>query len=380
VVVYLTLIIEVPTLELHFSHLKVGVLHVIALGWALWLACCLFQAKLDSVVDQLTVRHALLKPTPRASDEENPAASLLGPAEATAPYEELKPRPDASKHEQLFWRGRKGPGFLLFLMRILMLLSAVSVAIVWSWLTAHPEDTYLLLIGFLPVLDVVISAPQYYLPAVVLSTSVEMLKKQWAITETTQEMKTEKALKMLKMLNTLSAQARRAQKLQRVPGAAPRRGARKEKEIDPAQEEELRQAFELFDKDGSGYIDKDELAGLMAALGVELGESELANMYTEMDPSGDGQIDFKEFSTAMARDPEEQQSTSEMATAIFAMLDKSGDGKVSTAEMKSAMVSMNPSLKDDDITAAMQLFDKDGTGNMTKQEFVQGIEVMKTFV
>lgn len=48
----------------------------------------------------------------------------------------------------------------------------------------------------------------------------------------------------------------------------------------------------------------------------------------------------------MARDPEEQQSTIEMATAIFLMLDKSGDGKVSVAEMKSALISMNPALQE----------------------------------
>ena len=39
-------------------------------------------------------------------------------------------------------------------MRILMLLSAVSIAVVWTWLTTKPEDTYLLLLGLLPVLDV----------------------------------------------------------------------------------------------------------------------------------------------------------------------------------------------------------------------------------
>jgi len=117
----------------------------------------------------------------------------------------------------------------------------------------------------------------------------------------------------------------------------------------------------------------------MQTLGVTLDETELNNMYTEMDPSGDGQIDFKEFAQAMAQDPNEQLSTVEMATAIFSMLDKSGDGKVSTAEMKSAMIAMNPSLQDEDVHAAMMLFDKNGSGDMTKQEFVHGIEQMKTF-
>jgi len=289
----------------------------------------------------------------------------------------LRPKAACSKHEQLLWRGLHGPHFILYMMRVLMLLSATTTAVVWTWLTTNPEDTYLLLLACLPVLDVVISAPQYYLPVAVMASSVEMLKKPASVKETLQAMKTEQSLRMLRMLHTLTAQARRAQKL--TGNVARPRGVAKPRELDAEQRAELQDAFKLFDKDGSGYIDRDELAGLMKALGVDLGESELNNMYTEMDPSGDGQIDFDEFCLAMARDPDEQQSTLEMASGIFSMLDKSGDGKVSTAELKSALISMNPSLTDDDVQAAMLLFDKNGNGEMTKQEFVQGVEIMKTF-
>lgn len=37
----------------------------------------------------------------------------------------------------------------------------------------------------------------------------------------------------------------------------------------------------------------------MKSLGVEMSQGDLNNMYTEMDPSGDGQIDFKEFSAVL---------------------------------------------------------------------------------
>ena len=94
---------------------------------------------------------------------------------------------------------------------------------------------------------------------------------------------------MLKMLNTLQAQARRAQKLQGIKPFSRTRQT-KPKERDPAQEAELQQAFELFDVDGSGFIDKNELAECMQSLGVTLGDSELSNLYAEMDPSGDGQV------------------------------------------------------------------------------------------
>merc|ERR1719428_642351 len=138
-----------------------------------------------------------------------------------------------------------------------MLMGAIILAVIYTWLMNNPQDTYVLLLGLLPVLDVMLTSPKSILPMIVMSTSCELMKKQAPIAETLTEMKTEKTLKMLKMLHTLQAQAKRAQKLQKMekknrPGIP----KPKPKEIDPATEAELQQAFDLFDKDGSGSIDK----------------------------------------------------------------------------------------------------------------------------
>ena len=79
VILYLMLIIEVPIALQRYGHMEVNVFHVIGLGWALWLLCCLFQAKLDSIADSLTPRHPLLKGPPRSVDEEAPTQTLLQP-------------------------------------------------------------------------------------------------------------------------------------------------------------------------------------------------------------------------------------------------------------------------------------------------------------
>merc|ERR1719326_1430099 len=113
-----------------------------------------------------------------------------------------------------------------------------------------------------------------------MTTSVEMMRKKHAVEETLMEMKTEKTLKMLKMLNTLNSQAKKAQKLQKLDKKnRPGMPKPKPKEIDPIVEAELRQAFELFDKDGSGTIDKEELKLVMQSLGQDLSESDLNTMY-----------------------------------------------------------------------------------------------------
>ena len=78
---------------------------------------------------------------------------------------------------------------------------------------------------------------------------------------------------------------------------------------DTDREEEIRQAFRVFDKNGDGYVTSDELASVMANLGdpnrkmsvlarltLRVGEkltsSELAEMMREADSNGDGRIDY----------------------------------------------------------------------------------------
>ena len=87
----------------------------------------------------LTPPHALLEGPPKAFDEEAPTAALLAQKTDTPPYESLTPARDGSKHERLFWRGRSGPGHLLFLMRLQMLLSAIILAVIYTWLNANPQ-------------------------------------------------------------------------------------------------------------------------------------------------------------------------------------------------------------------------------------------------
>ena len=58
-------------------------------------------------------------------------------------------------------------------------------------------------------------------------------------------------------------------------------------------EEELREAFQVFDKDGNGYISKEELHQVMNNLGEKLTDDEIADMIKEADADGDGQVNYR---------------------------------------------------------------------------------------
>merc|ERR1711953_1404166 len=57
-------------------------------------------------------------------------------------------------------------------------------------------------------------------------------------------------------------------------------------------QEEIREAFKVFDKNGNGYIETDELRQVMANLGEKLTEAEVQNMMTTADLDEDGKVNY----------------------------------------------------------------------------------------
>lgn len=60
-------------------------------------------------------------------------------------------------------------------------------------------------------------------------------------------------------------------------------------------EEELREAFRVFDRDGDGFISREELSLVMNNLGEKLSDDDVEDMIREADLDGDGKINYQEF-------------------------------------------------------------------------------------
>ena len=66
--------------------------------------------------------------------------------------------------------------------------------------------------------------------------------------------------------------------------------ARKMKDSDP--EEEMKEAFKVFDRDGNGYITVPKLRHVMQNLGENLTDEDIEEMIREADDDGDGVVNY----------------------------------------------------------------------------------------
>jgi len=80
----------------------------------------------------------------------------------------------------------------------------------------------------------------------------------------------------------------------------------------------------------------------MRSLGQNPTEAELQDMINEVDADGNGQIDFPEFLTMMARKMKDTDSEDEVKEA-FKVFDKDGNGFISAAELRHVMTNLGKS-------------------------------------
>ncbi|RUS84605.1 hypothetical protein EGW08_007632 [Elysia chlorotica] len=65
------------------------------------------------------------------------------------------------------------------------------------------------------------------------------------------------------------------------------------------EEEDLREAFKVFDRNGDGFITTDELRVTMLSMGEPLSQEELDDMISKADTNHDGKVHYNEFVKVM---------------------------------------------------------------------------------
>eukprot|EP00090_Calanus_glacialis_P008588 TRINITY_DN16933_c0_g1_i1.p1 TRINITY_DN16933_c0_g1~~TRINITY_DN16933_c0_g1_i1.p1 ORF type:complete len:162 (+),score=55.97 TRINITY_DN16933_c0_g1_i1:114-599(+) len=136
------------------------------------------------------------------------------------------------------------------------------------------------------------------------------------------------------------------------------------------QRMEFKQAFQEFDKDGSGTISTKELLPVMRSMGQNPTEDEVLNLVIEYDVNGDGTIDFDEFMEMMKKQAEHQDNSAELKEA-FKIFDRDGNGYIDAAELKKVVTQYGARLTLEEAEELLHEADLDGDGKLDYTEFVQ---------
>merc|ERR1712004_266957 len=125
-------------------------------------------------------------------------------------------------------------------------------------------------------------------------------------------------------------------------------GKKSKFELTEDQKQEIREAFDLFDADGTGTIDAKELKVAMRALGFEPKKEEIKKMIAEIVKDGTGTIDFNDFLTMMTQKMSEKDSKEEILKA-FRLFDDDESGKISFKNLKRVAKELGENLTDEEL-------------------------------
>merc|ERR1711918_215653 len=134
------------------------------------------------------------------------------------------------------------------------------------------------------------------------------------------------------------------------------------------QRQEIKEAFELFDTDGSGSIDANELKTAMRALGFQPKSEEIKRMLNDLDVDGNGTVEYDEFEGLMAgkmagKNPKEE------ILKTFSIIADGGD-KITVANLAAIGKELGESLTEDDLAEWIEEGDTDGDGAINEAEFL----------
>lgn len=121
-----------------------------------------------------------------------------------------------------------------------------------------------------------------------------------------------------------------------------------------------------MDKEKKGFIDIKMIRNIMDMLGQRITEESLAELITEFDIDGTGQLQFETFCELAARflvEEDEEAMQAELKEA-FRLYDKEGNGYITTDVLKSIFKELDDKISDDDLDDMIDEIDADGSGTV----------------
>ncbi len=152
-------------------------------------------------------------------------------------------------------------------------------------------------------------------------------------------------------------------------------------ELTEEQKQEIKEAFDLFDTDGSGRIDAKELKVAMRALGFEPKKEEIKKMIADVDKDGTGVIEYQDFLDLMTvkmvtlsetiLTPQAERDPLEEIRKAFKLFDDDETGKISLKNLRRVAKELGETMTDEELQEMIDEADRDGDGEISEEEFIR---------
>eukprot|EP00282_Hemiselmis_andersenii_P016042 CAMPEP_0114133154 /NCGR_PEP_ID=MMETSP0043_2-20121206/13474_1 /TAXON_ID=464988 /ORGANISM="Hemiselmis andersenii, Strain CCMP644" /LENGTH=1256 /DNA_ID=CAMNT_0001226711 /DNA_START=123 /DNA_END=3890 /DNA_ORIENTATION=- len=152
-------------------------------------------------------------------------------------------------------------------------------------------------------------------------------------------------------------------------------------------EQELHEAaeidFDIIDKDGSGYIEFDELwADLEQRMGGRVSQEVARGMFDELDVNGDGKVSIVEFKMKLGLRPKMEEVMEEVHADVeneFDQIDADGSGYLEFEEIWADLEQkLGQSIDREQAESIFKELDVNGDGKVSLVEFKMKVGVMPT--
>merc|ERR1711907_809658 len=122
---------------------------------------------------------------------------------------------------------------------------------------------------------------------------------------------------------------------------------------------EMKEAFDLFDNDGSGAISVNELTSAMKSLGFDVKHAVVYNMVADLDSDGSGEIEFDEFLEVMTAKISDKNNKEEI-DRVFRLFDKDRNGTLEADDLSRVCKELGEEMSEEDVREVIQRMDVDG--------------------
>jgi Ca2+-binding EF-hand superfamily protein len=142
------------------------------------------------------------------------------------------------------------------------------------------------------------------------------------------------------------------------------------------QLDQIKEIFDLFDTDGGGTMDRQELAVAMCALGLQGGtdtKSPNENILSTIDSDGSNSISLEEFKSLMIGELTMSDPLQEIKTVFAGIcsMDSSDPGQINLHKLRLAAHKYDVKLSDHELNMMLDEVDHDGSKSVDEVEFIR---------